>query len=75
MTPQRLAEAMIIFSRYGPQPDVIAESSLISGKLYAGPDPKIVTESDRKRLKELGWTGSGYGWVDSSKEQGFMLFL
>lgn len=46
------AEAFLLFAKYEAEGwEVSAEHDVI----YAGPDPAIVTDIDKKRLSELGW--------------------
>lgn len=46
-----LAEAFMIFARYGGKQDLSAEHDVI----YAGPDPSKVVREDVERLDKLGW--------------------
>jgi hypothetical protein len=46
------SEAFEIFAKYGEgRFNTYAEHDII----YAGPDPAIVSDEDKKRLSELGW--------------------
>ena len=47
-----LAEAFKIFSKYG---EGEYKTSAEHDAIYSGPDPKEVSEEDKKRLKQLGW--------------------
>lgn len=53
MTWAGYAEAFAIFAKYEGQ-GVCAEHD----EIFAGPDPSVVTEADKKRLIELGWNPS-----------------
>jgi hypothetical protein len=60
------AEAFEIFYRYDQSADGHVASE--HDRIFAGPDPDLVTREDRKRLEELGWTASAeygcfYKWL------------
>ena len=48
------AEAFLIFAKYEPHKfgNISAEYDVI----YAGPDPEKVSDEDKARLEQLGWS-------------------
>lgn len=56
----KLYEAFLIFAKY----DHNVFGGIASAKhdeIYSGPDPEIVSDEDKERLKELGWNDYGDG--------------
>ena len=51
------AEVFTIFARYCANSQVRCEHD----QIWAGPDPGEVSELDRARLEQLGWTASSEG--------------
>jgi hypothetical protein len=48
------AEVFAIFAKYD-KPDDWANVAPYHDEIYAGPDLKLVSKEDKKRIKELGW--------------------
>jgi hypothetical protein len=53
------AEVFSIFAKYAP--DVWGDVAAHHDEIYAGPDAEEVSEEDRARLEELGWTPNDEG--------------
>jgi hypothetical protein len=49
------AEAFMIFAKYGDESHSVQTAH---DEIFAGPDPSVVSDEDRARLKELGWMES-----------------
>jgi hypothetical protein len=52
-----LIEALQIFRKYEHVQSISAEHD----EIFGGPDPALVLESDKVRLRELGWRPSEFG--------------
>ena len=48
---EEFSEAFTIFAKYDTDGYICAEHD----EIFAGPNPEIVSEEDKKKLEELGW--------------------
>lgn len=55
ITYDSMFESLQIFRKYANSGDDYFPMSPMHDQLYAGPDPIVVSEEDKKRLSEIGW--------------------
>lgn len=55
ITYENMIESILIFQKYATPDDDCLPLSPMHDQLYAGPDPEIVSEEDKERLKSFGW--------------------